>query len=105
MLTVPAVLLLTFLWGLWVFFAMGLVIYLCMLCVSFLAALPSVSAVTPLVGEQFACELRPQVDFVLDGIRHEFKLGFSPSQKLQSAKKNKPSVAQHASVIDAYLAN
>ena len=110
MLTVPAVLLRTFLWGLWVFFAMGLVIYLCMLCVSFLAALPSVSAVTPLVGEQFAWELRfhpqrPQVDFVLDGIRHEFKLGFLPSQKLKSAKKNKPSVAQHASVIDAYLAN
>ena len=48
---------------------------------------------------------RPQVDFVLDGIRHGFKSGFSPSQKLKSAKKNKPSVAQHASVIDVYLAN
>ena len=62
------------------------------------------------MAEQFAWELRfhpqrPQVDFVLDGIRHGFKLGFSPSQKLKSAKKNKPSVDQHASVIDAYLAN
>ena len=89
---------------------MGLVIYLCMLCVSFPAPLPPVSAVTPLVAEQFAWELRfhpqqPQVDFVLDGIRHGFKLGFSPSQKLKSAKKNKPSAIQHASVIDAYLAN
>ena len=89
---------------------MGLVIYLCMLCVSFSAPLPPISAVTPLVAEQFAWELRfhpqrPQVDFVLDGIRHGFKLGFSPSQKLKSAKKNKPSVDQHASVIDAYLAN
>ena len=110
MLTVPAVLLHTFFWGLWGFFAMGLVIYLCMLCVSFPAPLPPVSAVTPLVVEQFAWELRfhpqrPQVDFVLDGIRHGFKLGFSPSQKLKSAKKNKPSATQHASVIDAYLAN
>ena len=90
---------------------MGLVIYLCMLLrFSFPAPLPPVSAVTPLVAEQFAWELRfhpqqPQVDFVLDGIRHGFKLGFSPSQKLKSAKKNKPSATQHASVIDAYLAN
>ena len=89
---------------------MGIVIYLCMLCVSFPAPLPPVSAVTPLVAEQFAWELRfhaqrPQVDFVLYGIRHGFKLGFSPSQKLKSAKNNKPSAIQHASVIDAYLAN
>ena len=77
MLTVPAVLLRTFLWGLWGFFAMELRFH----------------------------RQRPRVDFVLDGIPHGFKLGFSPSQKLKSAKKNKPSVAQHASVIDAYLAN
>ena len=81
-----------------------------MLCISFPAPLPPVSAVTPLVAEQFAWELLfhpqwPQVDFVLDGIRHGFKLGFSPSQKLKSAKKNKPSAIQQASVIDAYLAN
>ena len=89
---------------------MGLVIYLCLLCVSFSAPLPPVSAVTPLVAEQFAWELRfhpqrPQVDFVLDGIRDGFKLGFSPSQKLKSAKKDKPSATQHASVIDVYLAS
>ena len=47
------------------------------------------------MAEQFAWELRfhpqrLQVDFVLDGIRHGFKLGFCPSQKLKSAKKNKP---------------
>ena len=30
---------------------------------------------------------------------------FSPSQKLKSAKKNKPSGAQHPSVVDQYLAN
>ena len=62
------------------------------------------------MAEQFAWELRfhpqrPQVDFILDGIHHGFKLCFSPSQKLKSAKKNKLSAIQHASVVDAYLAN
>ena len=60
------------------------------------------------MAEQFAWELRfhpQQVDFFLDGIRHGFKLGFCPPQKLKSANKNKPSATQHASVIDAYLAN
>ena len=32
-----------------------------------------------------------------------FKLGFCPSQKLKSSRKNKTSATQHASVIDAYL--
>ena len=32
-------------------------------------------------------------------------MGFSPSQKLKSAKKNKPSATQHPSVVDQYLAN
>ena len=77
---------------------------------SFPAPLPSVSAVTPLLVEQFALELRllsqwQQVKFLLDGIHHGFKLGFCPSQKLKSANRNKPSTTQHASVIDAYLAN
>ena len=86
---------------------MGLVIYLCKLCVFLFQLLfPQF----PLVAEQFAWELRfhpqqPQVDFILDGIHHGFKLRFSPSQKLKSAKKNKLSAIQHASVIDAYLAN
>ena len=77
---------------------------------SFPAPVPPVSAVTPLLVEQFAWELQLhpqqlQVEFVLDGIRHGFKLGFCPSQKLKSAKRNKPSATQHASVIDAYLEN
>ena len=42
---------------------------------------------------------------MLEGLRHGFHLGFSPSQKLKSAKKNKPSAAQHPSVVDQYLAN
>ena len=42
---------------------------------------------------------------MLEGLRHGFYLGFSPSQKLKSAKKNKPSAAQHPSVVDQYLAN
>ena len=86
---------------------MGLVIYLCKLCVFLFQLLfPQF----PLVVKQFTWELRfhpqqPQVDFILDGIHHGFKLRFSPSQKLKSAKKNKLSAIQHASVIDAYLAN
>ena len=76
----------------------------------FLAQLPPVSAVTPLQADQFAWELRchpdrQKVNFVVDGIRHGFPLGFSPSQKLKSAKYNKPSAAQHPSVVDQYLAN
>ena len=39
------------------------------------------------------------------GFSWVFLLGFSPSQKLQSATKNKPSAAQHPSVVDQYLAN
>ena len=74
-----------------------------------LVRLPPVSAVTPLQAERFAWELRlhpnrQKVNFVLEGLRHGFHLGFSPSQKLKSAKKNKPSAAQHPSVVDQYLA-
>ena len=71
---------------------------------SFLVRLPPVSAVTPLQAEQFAWELQ-KVKFVLEGLHHGFHLGFSPSQKLKSAKKNKPSAAQHPSVVDQHLAN
>ena len=61
-------------------------------------------------AEQFAWELRfhsdrQKVNFVLEGLRHGFHLGFSPFQKLKSAKHNKPSAAQHPSVVDKYLAN
>ena len=76
----------------------------------FLVRLSPVSAVTPLQADQFAWELRCQpdrqkVNVVVDGIRHRFQLGFSPSQKFKSAKYNKPSAAQHPSVLDQYLAN
>ena len=76
----------------------------------FLVRLPPVSAVTPLQADQFAWELRchpdrQKVNFVVDRIRHGFQLGFSPSQKLKSAKYNKPSAAQHPCVVDQYLAN
>ena len=77
----------------------GPIIDSCSICVPLLA----------LQAEQFAWELRlhphqQQVQFVLDGIRHGFKLGFCPDQKLKAAKKNKPSAHQHQSVIDDYLA-
>ena len=75
-----------------------------------LVRLPPVSAVTPLLAEQFAWELRFQpdrqkVNFVLEGLPHGFHLGFSPSQKLKSAKQNMPSAPQHPSVVDQYLNN
>ena len=74
------------------------------------ALLPPVPAVTPLQAQQFSWELwfhpnRQQVDCVLDGIHHGFKLGFCHTQRLKPAKKNKSSADQHASVIDEYLAN
>ena len=79
-------------------------------CISTLASLPPVAAVTPLQADQFARDLQhhpnqPLVQFVLEGIRHGFRLGFCSSQPLKPAKKNKPSAAQHASAIDEYLAN
>ena len=41
---------------------------------------------------------------VLEGLRFGFKLGFSPSQSLKPAKRNKPSAYEHPSVIEEYLA-
>ena len=41
----------------------------------------------------------------VEGLRHGFHLGFSPSQTLKSAKQNMPSAPQHPSVVDQYLAN
>ena len=69
-----------------------------------------VSAVSPLNVDQFCQELNhrpnPQlVSFVLDGIRHGFKLGFSHRQLLRSARRSKPSAYAHPAVIDGYLAN
>ena len=79
-------------------------------CISILASLPPVSAVTPLQAQQFSWELRlhphwQKVDFVLDGIRHGFRLGFCHTQRLKPAKTNKPSADQNPSVIDEYLAH
>lgn len=64
---------------------------------------------TPLQADQFALELqhhpdRQLVNYVLDGISNGFRVGFSPSHKLKSAKNNKPSALQHAAVVDEYLA-
>ena len=79
-------------------------------CIFILASLPPISVVTPLQAEQFAWELQLHPDqqlvqFVLEGIRHGLRLGFCHTQPLKSAKKNKPLVDQHESVIDEYLAN
>jgi len=55
--------------------------------------------------DQFAWELRhhpnrPQVQYVLEGLRNGFKLGFLQTQSLKSVKRNKPSAYLHPSVID-----
>ena len=54
-------------------------------CISIPASLPPVSVVIPLQAQQFSWELRfhpnwQQVDFVLDGIHHGFKLDLSHFQ-------------------------
>ena len=74
-----------------------------------IGSLPPVSTVTPLQADQFALELQHHpdsqlVNYVLDGISTGFRVGFSPSHKLKSAKNNKPSALQHAAVLDEYLA-
>ena len=60
--------------------------------------------------DQFAWELRHHpnrqvCNFVLDGLRNGFKLGFQPTLSLKSAKKNKSSAYQQPLVIDEYLAH
>ena len=72
--------------------------------------LPPVSAFSPLLVEQFSCDLRNHpnhqlVAFILDGLRNGFKLGFNHSQKLKLAKHTKPSAYEHPTVTDEYLAN
>ena len=73
------------------------------------AILPPVSSVTPLKHDRFAMELRGHpdqhlVDYVLDGIRWGFKLGFNYKPQLRSARRNKKSADDHPAVIDEYLA-
>ena len=84
----------------------------CSLCFPLSAsfALPPVSSVSPLNVDEFCRELathpdQQQVAFVLQGIRHGFKLGFQSTHRLRPATKNKPSAFQHAKVVDEYLAN
>lgn len=82
-------------------------------CFSFFLVLPSlhpVSVVIPLKVKEFARELaghpdQSAVSYVIDGLRHGFRLGFRPTLRLKSAKSNKPSARQHPWVIDDYLAN
>ena len=45
------------------------------------------------------------VFYVVNGFRHNFRLGFHSSLRLKSAKANKPSARQHPSVKDDYLPN
>ena len=71
---------------------------------------PPVSAVSPLKVEEFSRELashpdQQKVSYVIEGLRHGFKLGFQASHRLRPAKKNKPSAFQHQQVVDEYLAN
>ena len=73
-------------------------------------ALPPAHAVSPLHPEEFARELsshpdQQRVAYVLQGLRHGFKLGFQSPLQLKPASRNKQSAILHANVIDDYLAN
>lgn len=70
---------------------------------------PPVHSVTPLLADRFAFELRnhpdrDKVDFVVNGIREGFKLGFLQSP-LRPAKRNKKSAEEHPAIVSDYLAN
>ncbi|XP_048576190.1 uncharacterized protein LOC125557550 [Nematostella vectensis] len=75
------------------------------------AALPaSVPSVTPLKSDRFDAQFIKHPDqhlvaYVLDGIRHGFRVAFDGSSALLSSKKNKQSAQEHPSVVDDYLAN
>lgn len=68
-----------------------------------------ISAVSPLAFAEFARELAtgypgPQRDYVLAGIQHGFRVGFSPELvRLRSRPANMRSASEHPDVIDAYL--
>ena len=72
--------------------------------------LPDISSVTPINVDNLALQLcshpdRNQVDYVLNGLRQGFRLGFHPEAvTLKSAKANCPSALDHHTVIDEYLA-
>ncbi|XP_031562499.1 uncharacterized protein LOC116298251 [Actinia tenebrosa] len=73
-------------------------------------ALPPVSRVSPLNADLFTWELRDhpdrqRVNFIINGIRHGFKVGFNQIPSLLSARRNKKSAVDHPAVVDQYLAN
>ena len=73
-----------------------------------LAPPPPVSAVSPLNVDQFSWELGHHSKSPARGIcfgwaSFGFKLGFSHSQSLKPAKRNKPSAYEHHLVTDEYL--
>ena len=68
------------------------------------------SDVTPLRVERFTRELQShpnqiQVSYVLNGLRHGFRLGFQQHHTLKPAKRNKDSAINNPQVIDSYLEN
>ena len=69
-----------------------------------------VSAVSPLNLSVFRHELASHpnqelVQYVLQGIRHGFRIGFDRQSRLKPANRNKHSAYEHPTVIDNYLAN
>ena len=70
---------------------------------------PQAISISPIKIDNLTLQLcahpdRQKVDYVLNGIRSGFHLGFHPdSCKLTSATTNCPSAQQHPSVIDDYL--
>ena len=63
---------------------------------------------TPLLWEAWRDELRPHldrrfVDFLLQGIQEGFRIGFDYHCRVQPARSNMFSAAQHSEVIDEYL--
>lgn len=76
---------------------------------SLVSPLRSVEFVSPLIVSKFQMELcnhpdRAAVSYVLEGLKHGFRLGFSPSSwVLKSSCTNMRSAIQQPSVIDDYL--
>ena len=76
---------------------------------SLVSPLRSVEFVSPLIVSKFQVELcnhpdRAAVSYVLEGLKHGFRLGFSPSSwVLKSSCTNMRSAIQQPSVIDDYL--
>ena len=72
--------------------------------------LPDVSVVSPINVDKLALQLcnhpdRNKVQYVLNGFRYGFRLGFNPdAATLKSAKANCPSAFEHPSIVDNYLA-